>query len=54
MIDKLNASNIIALSSFIDGYELEAIESINITSEVLSGWKLSFVLPIFRDTFECA
>tara|TARA_X000001036_G_C20636636_1_gene789354 strand:+ start:257 stop:715 length:459 start_codon:yes stop_codon:yes gene_type:complete len=54
MIDKLNASNIIALSDFIDGYELEAIESINITSEVLSGWKLSFVLPIFRDTFECS
>lgn len=54
MIDKLNSSNIIALSSFIDGYELEAIESINITSELLSGWKLSFVLPIFRDTFECA
>ena len=54
MIDKLNASNIIALSAFIDGYELEAIESINITSEVLSGWKLSFVLPIFRDTFECS
>jgi len=54
MIDKLNASNIIALSDFIDGYELEAIEAINITSEVLSGWKLSFVLPIFRDTFECS
>ena len=54
MIDKLNASNIIALSDFIDGYELEAIESINITSEVLSVWKLSFVLPIFRDTFECS
>jgi len=54
MIDKLNASNIIALSDFIDGYELEAIEAINITSEVLSGWKLSFVLPIYRDTFECS
>ena len=53
MIDKLNASNIIALSSFIDGYELEAIESINITTELLSGWKLSFVLPIYRDTFDC-
>ncbi len=53
MIDRLNASGIVALDSFIDGYELEAIESINITTELLSGWKLSFVLPIYRDTFEC-
>ena len=54
MMDKLNASGIIALSTYIDDYELEAIESINITSEVLSGWKLSFSIPIFRDTFECS
>tara|TARA_R110000782_G_scaffold101076_1_gene187698 strand:- start:224 stop:682 length:459 start_codon:yes stop_codon:yes gene_type:complete len=54
MMDKLNASGIVALSTYIDDYELEAIESINITSEVLSGWKLSFSIPIFRDTFECA
>jgi len=53
MIDRLNASGIVALDGFIDGYELEAIESINITTELLSGWKLSFVLPIYRNTFEC-
>ena len=54
MMDQINASSIVALSSFIDGYELEAVESINITSEVLSGWKLSFSIPIYRYTFECA
>ena len=54
MIDKLNASGIIAASRFIEDYELEAIESINITTEVLSGWKLSFVLPISRTSFDCS
>jgi len=53
MIDQLNHSGIIATGQFIDDYQLDAVETLKFTKEVLTGWRLQFDVPIFRRTFDC-
>lgn len=53
MIDKINRSGLVATGQFIDGYQLDAVETLKFTKEVLTGWHLQFDIPIFRSTFDC-
>ena len=49
--DELKRSPII--QGFIQDYELEAVETIKMTKEVLSGWQMTVTLPIPRTEFYC-
>jgi hypothetical protein len=53
MIDQFNQSGIVAPSNFIDGYQLTAVETLKFTKEVLTGWQLSFTVPLYRKDFTC-
>lgn len=53
LIDQINRSGIIATGQFIEDYNLDAVETLKMTKEVLSGWRLAFAIPIFRSVFDC-
>ena len=53
LIDQINKSGIVATGQFIEGYKLNAVETLKMTKEVLTGWNLTFTIPIFRKTFDC-
>lgn len=52
-IDKIMVSDFIAPSQFVDNYQLDAIETLKLTKEVLTGWRVRVNLPIFRSTYYC-
>ena len=53
LLDHLNQSGIVAKSQYIDGYELNATDTLKMTKEVLTGWSVTMTIPIWRDTFYC-
>ena len=52
-IDVMKKSALIKSPNFIETYELDAVETIKMSKEVLSGFQLSFDLPIYRADFFC-
>jgi len=53
LFDLLQGDSLRSQDESIDGYELEAVESVKITNEVLTGWKLSLTFPYYRESFNC-
>lgn len=53
LYDMLQKDSLRAPDQRIDGYELDALESIKFSNEVLTGWKVSIVFPIPRSNYEC-
>jgi hypothetical protein len=51
--DKISRSPIISASSYVDGYDLTAVDTFKLSVEVLTGWRIAMVLPIDRKTFYC-
>jgi hypothetical protein len=51
--DKIINSDIISASSYVDGYQLTAVDTFKLSVEVLTGWRVQMVLPIDRSTFYC-
>lgn len=51
--DEIKKSEIIAPSNFIDGYEVTGVDTLKMTKEVLTGWMIQMVLPIYRSDFFC-
>ena len=39
---------------YIDGYQLESLESVKFLNEVLTGFKIIFTFPYYRTAFTCA
>ena len=51
--DRFKKSDFIAKSNFIENYELNAVDTLKMTKEVLTGWRLRFDVPIYRTVFDC-
>ena len=51
--DKIKRAEIIALSNFIDGYNVTGVDTLKMTKEVLTGWRIQMTLPIYRSEFYC-
>ncbi len=51
--DKIKRAEIIALSNFIDGYQVTGVDTLKMTKEVLTGWMVKMTLPIYRSEFYC-
>ena len=51
--DRMRRQSIISPSVLIEGYSLDAVETLKMTKEVLTGWRLRMVVPIDRSTFYC-
>lgn len=51
--DKIKRSAIIYNNYEVEGYELDAIETLKLSKEVLTGWRLRMVLPINRSVYYC-
>lgn len=53
LYDLIKQSGIVAAGNFIDGYSLESTDTLKMTKEVLTGWKVSMTIPIYRKDFAC-
>ncbi len=51
--DKIKRADIIAASNFIDGYQVTGVDTLKMTKEVLTGWRIQMTLPIYRSEFFC-
>jgi len=52
--DKIIKTPLASINATAEGYQLDAIETLKLTKEVLTGWRLRMVLPIDRTVFFCA
>lgn len=51
--DLIRKDPIVSLTIEVEGYELDSVESLKMSKEVLTGWRLRMVLPIDRKAFSC-
>ena len=51
--DLFKNAEFVAKSNFIDSYDLDAVDTLKMTKEVLTGWRLRFDVPIYRTVFDC-
>jgi len=51
--DKMRRNEIVSSRVLIEGYDLDAVETLKMTKEVLTGWRLRMVLPVDRSVFYC-
>jgi hypothetical protein len=54
LLDRLQKSGIVASGQYIDGYSLNATESLKMTKEVLTGWSVTMTIPMWRNDFYCS
>ena len=53
LLERIKQSGIVASGQFIDGYSLNATESLKMTKEVLTGWSVTMTVPMWRKDFYC-
>ena len=53
MYDKLKNGPLVAIDATVEGYQLDAVETLKMTKEVLTGWRLRMTLPVDRKVFYC-
>jgi shikimate kinase len=51
--DQMKDSGLIAGGSNIESYDLDATETLKMTKEVLTGWRIQITIPIWRTDFYC-
>ena len=51
--DKIKKAPIIALNQTIDSYKVTGVDTLKMTKEVLTGWRIQLTLPINRKDFYC-
>lgn len=51
--DKIIKDPIVSLAVRVEGYQLDAVETLKMSKEVLTGWRLRVILPIDRNVFYC-
>jgi len=51
--DQIRQGKLIATSQTIDSYQIDAVETLKMTKEVLTGWRIRMTIPIFRKDFIC-
>ncbi len=54
LADRIKESGIVATGQYINGYTLTATDTLKMTKEVLTGWKVEMNIPIYRNTFFCS
>ena len=51
--DKIKKAPIIALNNYITSYRCTGVDTLKMTKEVLTGWRVQMTLPIYRKDFYC-
>ena len=51
--DKIKKAEIIALNNYITSYKVSGVDTLKMTKEVLTGWRVQMTLPIYRKEFYC-
>ena len=53
LYDLIKKSKLKAVNVSIDGYKTDATETLKMTKEVLTGWRVRLTFPIMRSVFDC-